>query len=146
MAYKDNSSGDNDRVENNEVNNGVREENLGNEEVQALQGETAVVLNEESKSHIREEKMISTSSNSITSNNDKMYSLILGSFKVEDNAHNYRNYLASKQQNVSIFNWGGSFHFVGFERIEGKKEALKLLAVMREEEEPTAWISRTRQY
>ena len=87
-----------------------------------------------------------TEASAVSNYNGKTYSLILGSFQIEDNANNFHKYLTNKQQNVSIFNWGGSFHFVGFERIDGKDEALKLLAVMREEEEPTAWISRTRQY
>jgi len=71
---------------------------------------------------------------------DKEYSLILGSFKVENNALNFRDRLDEKGIDVSIFRRTNSFHFVGIESIHGKSNTLELLDIMRTEEEPTAWI------
>lgn len=92
-----------------------------------------------------EKQTTSYSGNQESSSNHRTYSLILGSFRVDENANNFHKYLTDKQLDVRIFNWGGSFQFVGFEGIKGKDEALRMLAEMREEEEPTAWIIRNKQ-
>jgi hypothetical protein len=114
----------------------------------ANQGDYQVTENAANEQRATSEPAASTAS-SISSptygSNNRTYSLILGSFRVDENANNFHRYLTDKQLDVRIFNWGGSFQFVGFERIEGKDEALKLLAEMREEEEPTAWIIRNKQ-
>jgi len=73
----------------------------------------------------------------------KIYSLILGSFKVESNADNFERQLNGKRIEVNKFRRNGSFYFVGIEQIPGKPNAVQLLAKLRNEEEPTAWIIRT---
>ena len=77
---------------------------------------------------------------SFSTNEDKLYSLILGSFKVESNADNFERQLNDKGIDVSKFQRDNDFYFVGIEQIKGKSSAIKLLATLREEEEPTAWI------
>ena len=111
----------------------------------ANQGDDQVADNAADEQRATSEPAASSISSPAPGSNNRTYSLILGSFRVDENANNFHRYLTDKQLDVRIFNWGGSFHFVGFERIEGKDEALKLLAEMREEEEPTAWIIRNRQ-
>lgn len=117
--------------------------NSDQETIQESASEIRSDKEEQTISHEPVDEISSTSSSVQTAPHDKLYSLILGSFKVESNAHNYHAYLTNQGKDVSIFYRTGSFHFVGFEQISGKSNALKLLAVMREEE-PTAWIIRNR--
>ena len=72
---------------------------------------------------------------------NKIYSLILGSFKVEDNADKLAQQLREQGMEVGKFQRGTSFHFVGFEHIEGKSNAVKQLTEIKEKE-PDAWIIR----
>ena len=76
---------------------------------------------------------------------EKHYSLILGSFKVEHNANRYQEQLEGRGLEVSIFRRGGPFHFVGYEEIAGKSNAVRILAELREDE-PAAWIIRKQQF
>ena len=84
------------------------------------------------------------SNHAITSDasGEKIYSLILGSFKVENNADNFEQHLNGKGIEANKFRRSGSFYFVGIEQIPGKPNAVALLSKLREEEEPTAWIIR----
>jgi len=84
------------------------------------------------------------SSTDLSVSKDKIYSLILGSFKIESNADNFERWLDGKGLEVSKFRRDNSFYFVGIEQISGKSNAVKLLAELREEEEPTAWIIKKR--
>jgi len=84
------------------------------------------------------------SSTDLAPGKDKIYSLILGSFKIERNADKFERWLDGKGLEVSKFRRGNSFYFVGIEQIKGKSNAVKLLAELREEEEPTAWIIKKR--
>lgn len=85
-------------------------------------------------------KVTSESSLYAKEDNQKVYSLILGSFKIENNADHFKQYLGEKGLKVSKFHRNNSFYFVGIEQIKGKPNAVKLLTELREEEEPTAWI------
>jgi len=70
---------------------------------------------------------------------NKTYSLILGSFKIERNADNYQQHLQSRGWEVNKFQGKNNFYFVGFDQIKGKSEAVRQLTKIREEN-PTAWI------
>jgi len=76
-----------------------------------------------------------------SSGQNKIYSLILGSFKVEDNADKFHQRLQEQGKDVSKFQLGNAFYFVGFEYIEGKSNAVQMLTEF-QVEEPTAWIIR----
>ncbi len=69
----------------------------------------------------------------------KTYSLILGSFKVESNADKYLRRLNSRGIVVDKFRGMNSFYFVGIEKIEGKSNAVRQLEELRQKE-PSAWI------
>lgn len=73
---------------------------------------------------------------------NKTYSLILGSFMEENNADRLQQRLREQGMEVSKFRRGNNFYFVGFEHIEGKSNAVRLLAKIKKEE-PTAWIIRS---
>ena len=121
------------------------EENVENENLQEANPEASSTLEEEINSREPDTKVISSTSSFEATKNDKIYSLILGSFKVERNADNFKKHLTSQGIDVNIFRWGGNFHCVGYEQIAGKSNAVKLLAEMREEE-PSAWIIRNKQF
>ena len=78
-------------------------------------------------------------SGNVTISQNKIYSLILGSFKEENNADKLLQRFREQGMEVGKFQRGNNFYFVGFEYIEGKSTAVKLLTEIREEE-PTAWI------
>ena len=69
----------------------------------------------------------------------KIYSLILGSFREEDNADKFLLRLQEKGMEVEKFQRSNNFYSIGIEHIEGKSHAVKLLAESKKEE-PTAWI------
>lgn len=71
----------------------------------------------------------------------KMYSLVMGSFKVESNADNYARSLNERGMDVDKFEGFNDFYFVGIEQIDGKEKALEQLGEARSLE-PTAWIIR----
>ncbi len=76
------------------------------------------------------------------SSDPRVYSLILGSFKHEPYADRFANRLNNQGLEVSKFLGNDNFYFVGFEKIKGKDNALSLLADMRNQREPYAWITR----
>ena len=76
---------------------------------------------------------------SSTIGQNKIYSLILGSFKVEDNADKLLQQLRKQGMEVEKFQRGNRVHFVGFENIEGKSNAVKLLTENKEKT-ADAWI------
>lgn len=110
------------------------------------------VITEENESIASAEKESNESPTKLTSKSvrpldaneggQKVYSLILGSFKVERNADNFHEKLVSKGIEASIFRRTNDFYFVGIESINGKLDAIELLAKFRDEEEATAWIIR----
>ena len=69
----------------------------------------------------------------------KTYSLILGSFKEESNAEKYLQRLNSRGLVVDKFKGMNNFYFVGIEKIEGKSNAVRQLEELRQKE-PSAWI------
>jgi cell division protein FtsN len=69
------------------------------------------------------------------------YSLILGSFKQENNADRLQQRLQEKGFEVVKFQRGNSLYFVGYEYIDGKSNALRLLTKIKEEES-SAWITK----
>ena len=69
------------------------------------------------------------------------YSLILGSFKQENNADRLQQRLQEKGFEVDKFQRGNSLYFVGYEHIDGKSNALRLLTKIKEEES-SAWITK----
>ncbi len=73
---------------------------------------------------------------------NKTYSLILGSFREENNADRLQKRLREQGMEVSKFRRGNNFYFVGFEHIQGKSNAVRLLTEIKKEE-PTAWIIRS---
>jgi cell division septation protein DedD len=70
---------------------------------------------------------------------NKIYSLILGSFREKDNANKLVRRLQRQGKEVEIFQRGNSLHFVGFENIEGNSNAVKLLKEIKLKESD-AWI------
>lgn len=88
-----------------------------------------------------QKKASSAVSNQYASADGPFYSVILGSFKIENNANNYQKYLQARGMEVAIFRRDNDFHFVGFEDIPGKSNAVGVLSEMRSEE-PTAWVIR----
>lgn len=84
----------------------------------------------------------SPTSHDVATEQNKTYSLILGSFKVEDNADRLRQRLNEQGMEVSKFQRGNNFYFVGFEHIEGKSNAVRMLTKFKNEE-PAAWIIRS---
>ena len=75
----------------------------------------------------------------LVSDENKTYSLILGSFKIERNADNYQHHLQSHGIEVIKFRGKSNFYFVGYQKIKGKSNAVKLLMEIKEEN-PNAWI------
>lgn len=73
---------------------------------------------------------------------NKTYSLILGSFREENNADRLQKRLREQGMEVSKFRRGNNLYLVGFEHIEGKSNAVRLLTEIKKEE-PTAWIIRS---
>ena len=69
------------------------------------------------------------------------YSLILGSFKQEDNADRLLQQFQEKGFEVGKFQRGNRLYFVGYEHIDGKSNALRLLSKIKEEES-SAWITK----
>jgi hypothetical protein len=69
----------------------------------------------------------------------KTFSLILGSFKVERNADKFRQRLQSRGINVEKFRGLKGYYFVGIEKIEGKSNAVKRLEEFKKND-PSAWI------
>lgn len=71
------------------------------------------------------------------------YSLILGSFKVEDNADKLEQKLINSGLEVTKFEGSNDYYFVGFPQIEGKNSAMDMLNKIHKTE-PGAWIIRNR--
>jgi hypothetical protein len=78
-------------------------------------------------------------SNKVLVGQKNVYSLILGSFKEESNADKFVVRLRRQGMEVGKFQRGNDFYFVGFERIQGKSNAVNQLKKIKEEE-PSAWI------
>lgn len=87
----------------------------------------------------QQDDIASLSADDPASDEYKTYSLILGSFKVERNADNYRQKLLSQGVEAMKFYGRNSFYFVGYEKIEGKTRAMQLLQEVRQGN-PSAWI------
>jgi hypothetical protein len=78
-------------------------------------------------------------SNKVLVGQKNVYSLILGSFKEESNADKFVVRLRRQGMEVGKFQRGNDFYFVGFERIQGKSNAVNQLKKIKKEE-PSAWI------
>ena len=124
----------------NEINANIDPEQSNRE------GDNIKKESELSTEELEKPKTILTASSAESSesarSSQKTYSLILGSFKVENNADNFELHLNQKGMDVNKFHRGGSFYFVGIEQIQGKSKAVEMLVRLRKEEEPTAWIIR----
>ncbi len=142
MVSANTSNPEDDQTENNASN----ESNSSNEKLQKANSGSGSIEEEQNNSNVLNEAIASSSGSLDPTQQDKIYSLILGSFKVEGNANNFHAHLIGQGKDVSIFRRTGSFHFVGYEQIAGKSNALKLLEATRAEEEPTAWIIRKKQF
>lgn len=126
---------------------GAAEKELMKTEPVSEVNEPTIVENEPvSRTQNASDQVSPDANNPISTNEgaEKVYSLILGSFKVENNADNFEQHLDEKGIEVNKFRRNGSFYFVGIEQIPGKTNAMDLLTKLREEEEPTAWIIRKR--
>ncbi len=75
----------------------------------------------------------------INDDEQKTFSLILGSFKVESNADKYRQRLQARGIDVEKFRGLNNFFFVGIEKIEGKSNAVRRLEEFKRKD-PSAWI------
>jgi len=75
----------------------------------------------------------------IDDDEQKTFSLILGSFKVERNADKFRQRLQSRGINVEKFRGIKGYYFVGIEKIEGKSNAVRRLEEFKKND-PSAWI------
>lgn len=75
----------------------------------------------------------------VSSSQSKIYSLILGSFKVESNADRLIQRLSGQGLEMGKFKRDNNFYFVGVEHIEGKSNAVKQLSKIKAAE-PSAWI------
>lgn len=73
------------------------------------------------------------------SDQNKVYSLIMGSFKDEENADKLRQRLLKQGIDANIFRRRNSFYFVGIEDINGKANAVKRLEEVKKQQ-PSAWI------
>ncbi len=77
-----------------------------------------------------------------TGADQRVYSVILGSFKYEYNADRFTRSLRNEGLDVNKFEGFNNLYFVGFEHIQGKNSALAILTDVRSSREPLAWITR----
>lgn len=117
-----------------QLQSSIEESTTANEDVNETQAGT------KTETAVSSSSQVSQVSSNAGMGNEKLYSLILGSFKVESNADNFEQYLNEKGIHATKFQRENAFHFVGIEEIRGKSNAIELLGTLREEEEPTAWI------
>jgi len=85
------------------------------------------------------ETRVAESSDIEEDDEQKTFSLILGSFKVESNADKYRQRLQTRGIDVEKFRGLNNFFFVGIEKIEGKSNAVRRLEEFKRKD-PSAWI------
>lgn len=86
-----------------------------------------------------EEAVVSSAAGDPAEGDNRHYSLILGSFKIENNADNYQAHLRDQGIEVVKFYGRNDFYFVGYEHIAGKSRAVEMLREVKQQN-PDAWI------